>query len=61
MVFATADLDKAARLLERRAVPGERQRAGERLVLSREATHGVPIELCDAPGARFALAARRLG
>ena len=45
MVFATSDLDKAARLLERRAVPGER--AGDRLMLSREATHGVPIELCE--------------
>ncbi len=43
MVFSTSDLDKAARLLERRAVPGERK--GDRLVLSREATHGVPIEL----------------
>jgi catechol 2,3-dioxygenase-like lactoylglutathione lyase family enzyme len=45
MVFATSDLDKAARLLERRAVPSERK--GDRLVLSREATHGVPIELCE--------------
>jgi len=45
MVFATSDLDKASRLLERRAVPGERK--GDRLVLSREATHGVPIELCE--------------
>jgi len=45
MVFATSDLDKAARLLERRAVPSER--AGDRLVLPREATHGVPIELCE--------------
>lgn len=45
MVFATADLDKAARLLERRAVPSERK--GDRLVLSREATHNVPIELCE--------------
>jgi len=43
MVFATSDLDKAARLLERRAAPSER--AGDRLVLPREATHGVPIEL----------------
>ena len=39
------DLDKSARLLERRAVPSERK--GDRLVLSREATHGVPIELCE--------------
>jgi catechol 2,3-dioxygenase-like lactoylglutathione lyase family enzyme len=44
MTFATASLDKAARLLERRAVPSERQ--GDRLILSRGATHGVPIELC---------------
>ena len=49
MVFATSDLDKAARLLERRAVPSERliKHTGDRLVLSREATHGVPIELCE--------------
>src|SRR5690242_15924064 len=45
MVFATASLDKAARLLERRAVPGERQ--GERLLLSAEATHQVPIALVE--------------
>jgi catechol 2,3-dioxygenase-like lactoylglutathione lyase family enzyme len=45
MVFATGDLDKAARLLERRAVSSERE--GDRLVLSRWATHGVPIELCE--------------
>jgi catechol 2,3-dioxygenase-like lactoylglutathione lyase family enzyme len=44
MVFATSDLDKAAQLLERRAVPSERQ--GDRLILSRSATHGVPIDLC---------------
>ena len=44
MVFASNDLDKAARLLERRAVPSER--SGDRLVLSPGATHGVPIELC---------------
>src|SRR5579871_4560703 len=43
MVFATASLEKAARLLERRAVPGERK--GDRLLLSAEATHGVPIAL----------------
>jgi len=43
MVFATRDLDKAARLLERRAVPSERR--GDRLILAREATHGVAIEL----------------
>jgi catechol 2,3-dioxygenase-like lactoylglutathione lyase family enzyme len=45
MVFATGDLDKAARLLERRAVPGERK--ADRLVLARTATHGAPIELCE--------------
>jgi catechol 2,3-dioxygenase-like lactoylglutathione lyase family enzyme len=45
MVFATGDLDKAARLLERRAVSSERE--GDRLVLSRQATHGVPVELCQ--------------
>ena len=45
MVFATDDLDKAARLLERRAVPCER--AGDQLVLSHEATHGVPIALIE--------------
>ncbi len=45
MVFATASLEKAARLLERRAVPGERKDG--RLVLSTEATHGVPIVLVE--------------
>ena len=45
MAFATADLDKAARLLERRAVACKR-RDGT-LVLSSEATHGVPVELCQ--------------
>jgi catechol 2,3-dioxygenase-like lactoylglutathione lyase family enzyme len=45
MVFATPSLDKAARLLERRAVPVERQ--GDRLVLSTGATHGVPIALVE--------------
>jgi catechol 2,3-dioxygenase-like lactoylglutathione lyase family enzyme len=60
MVFTASDLDKAARLLERRAVPGERliKHTGDRLVLSREATHGVPIELCErkerAPPSPFA-------
>jgi catechol 2,3-dioxygenase-like lactoylglutathione lyase family enzyme len=43
LVFATRDLDKAARLLERRAVPSERR--GDRLALARGATHGVKIEL----------------
>ena len=51
MVLATSDLDKAARLLERRAVPSERK--GDRLWLSREATQGVSIELC-APRDRAA-------
>jgi catechol 2,3-dioxygenase-like lactoylglutathione lyase family enzyme len=45
MVFATASLEKAGRLLERRAVPYERK--GGRLVLSTEATHGVPIALVE--------------
>jgi catechol 2,3-dioxygenase-like lactoylglutathione lyase family enzyme len=45
MVFATASLEKAARLLERRAVPCERK--GKQLVLSTEATHGVPIALVE--------------
>jgi catechol 2,3-dioxygenase-like lactoylglutathione lyase family enzyme len=45
MVFATADLDKAAQLLERRAVPT--QRKSGRLALWHEATHDVPIELCE--------------
>jgi len=45
MVFATASLEKAARLLERRAVPSERR--GEQLMLSTEATHGVPIALVE--------------
>ena len=45
MVFATASLEKAARLLERRAIPCER--TGARLVLSTEATHGVPIALVE--------------
>jgi catechol 2,3-dioxygenase-like lactoylglutathione lyase family enzyme len=45
MVLATASLEKAARLLERRAVPCERK--GKQLVLSTEATHGVPIALVE--------------
>lgn len=45
MVFATASLDKAARLLERRALPCERR--GDRLTLPTEATHGVPIMLVE--------------
>lgn len=45
MVFATASLEKAARLLERRAVPSERN--GEQLMLSVEATHGVRIALVE--------------
>jgi catechol 2,3-dioxygenase-like lactoylglutathione lyase family enzyme len=44
MVFVTADLDKAARLLERRAVASRRD--GEALVLATEATNSVPIRLC---------------
>jgi catechol 2,3-dioxygenase-like lactoylglutathione lyase family enzyme len=45
MVFATASLDKAQRLLERRAVPSER--IGDRLMLSTRATHLVPIVLME--------------
>jgi catechol 2,3-dioxygenase-like lactoylglutathione lyase family enzyme len=45
MVFATASLEKAARLLARRAVPGERK--ADQLVLSSEATHGVLIALVE--------------
>jgi catechol 2,3-dioxygenase-like lactoylglutathione lyase family enzyme len=48
MVFATASLDKAARLLERRAVATERR--DHRLMLSTEATHGVPIALIERAG-----------
>jgi len=43
MVFATASLDKAARLLERRAVATER--IGDLLALSATATHQVPLAL----------------
>ncbi len=43
IVFAIDSLDKAAHLLERRAVPTERE--DERLMLAREATHEVPIAL----------------
>jgi catechol 2,3-dioxygenase-like lactoylglutathione lyase family enzyme len=45
LVFATASLDKAAALLERRAVATER--VGERLVLSAWATYQVPIALIE--------------
>ena len=44
MAFATTDLDKAARLLERRAVATTR---GARLELSTEASHGVPVALVE--------------
>ena len=43
MVFATASLEKAARLLERRAIATER--AGDVLRLSTAATHQVPLAL----------------
>jgi catechol 2,3-dioxygenase-like lactoylglutathione lyase family enzyme len=46
MVFATASLEKAARLLERRAVPVERNEAQLSL-----AAHGVSIKLCERQGA----------
>jgi catechol 2,3-dioxygenase-like lactoylglutathione lyase family enzyme len=45
MVFATASLEKAKRLLERRAVRCEHK--GGQLVLSTETTHGVPIVLVE--------------
>jgi catechol 2,3-dioxygenase-like lactoylglutathione lyase family enzyme len=49
LVFATASLDRTARLLERRAVPTER--IGDRLRLSAQATHQVPIELVERAAA----------
>ena len=49
MVFATASLDKAATLLERRAISTERD--GDRLMLSTEATHQVPIALVERAAA----------
>jgi len=49
MVFATASLDKAARLLERRAIPTERD--GDRLILSTQATRQVPIALVERSAA----------
>jgi catechol 2,3-dioxygenase-like lactoylglutathione lyase family enzyme len=49
LVFATASIDKAARLLERRAVPTER-RDGQ-LVLSGEVTQGVPMALVERTAA----------
>src|SRR5262245_19177749 len=45
MAFATDSLDKAERLLERRAVPIERKAEG--LVLSMQATHGVAIAVIE--------------
>jgi len=45
MVFATAALDKAERLLERRGVRTERM--GETLALASAASHGVPIALVE--------------
>jgi catechol 2,3-dioxygenase-like lactoylglutathione lyase family enzyme len=45
MVFATASLDKATRLLERRAIATERD--GDRLILSVQATHQVPIAMVE--------------
>jgi catechol 2,3-dioxygenase-like lactoylglutathione lyase family enzyme len=45
MVFATRSLEKAERLLERRALAAER--TTERLMLSTPATHGVPIALIE--------------
>jgi catechol 2,3-dioxygenase-like lactoylglutathione lyase family enzyme len=59
LVFATGSLEKTARLLERRGVPTERD--GDRLVLSQEATHRVPIaviERAEAPAPSALLASR---
>jgi catechol 2,3-dioxygenase-like lactoylglutathione lyase family enzyme len=47
MTFATGDLGKAARLLERRGVPTTK---GETLELSNPATHGVAIALVERHG-----------
>ncbi|HLM12929.1 MAG TPA: VOC family protein [Reyranella sp.] len=47
MTFATGDLGKAARLLERRGVPATK---GETLKLSTAATHGVAIALVERHG-----------
>ena len=47
MTFATDDLGKAARLLERRGVPATK---GETLELSGAATHGVAIALVERHG-----------
>ena len=47
MTFATGDLEKAARLLERRGVPTTRART---LELSTAATHGVAISLVERHG-----------
>ena len=47
MTFATGDLGKAARLLERRGVPATK---GETLELSNTATHGVAIALVERHG-----------
>ena len=47
MTFATGDLAKAARLLERRGVPATK---GETLDLSSAATHGVAIALVERHG-----------
>lgn len=49
MVFATGSLDKAQRMLGRRAVPAERD--GDRLILSTQATNWVPMELIERTGA----------
>jgi catechol 2,3-dioxygenase-like lactoylglutathione lyase family enzyme len=49
LVFATASLDKAALLLERRAVPTER--TGDRLTLSTQATYQVLIALVERAAA----------
>ena len=45
MVFATSSLDKAERLLERRALAATRR--ADALAVSADATHGVPIALIE--------------
>ncbi len=45
MTFATTSLDRAQRLLERRALPGTRR--SDRLELATEATHGVAVLLVE--------------
>ncbi len=57
MVFATESLDKAAKLLERRAMPAET--TGDRLTLASTATHQVPIALIQRKDNAARLAAQK--